>query len=229
MATTNTVGSGPLLGSLSRRELLLVTLFGNVELAAVVAYFTFTNATLSSPAFTLYGLIWTNVSLLVFWRFDVPSVSRTAKLRAAAVAVPYAALLAVFGGLVGPSTPTAPPGFAVSLLPPGWGPALVYGGEVVSMVLLPAKVLGYGALVYLLYGSLADASRTGLAGILGLFSCVSCSFPILAGAVAAVVGGGGFVAALATGVGYGPSTAVFLVSVGLLWWRPDVRYFGSLD
>ena len=129
-------------------------------------------------------------------------------------------LAAVCGGVVGPATPVTPPGLDVSLLPPGWGPALVYGGTTVAAVLMPAKLLGYGALVYLLYGSLAEASRAGLAGLLGLFSCVSCSFPILAGAVAAVVGGGSFVAALATGVGYGPSTAVFLVSVALLWWRP---------
>jgi hypothetical protein len=206
-------------GSVTRRDLFLAAAVGNLELAAVVAYFAFTDAALTSPAFTIYGLTWVNVSLVVFARYDPPAVT-TGQYRAAAVAGVYAVLLAVFGGVVGPATPVTPPGLDVSLLPPGWGPALVYGGTTVAAVLMPAKLLGYGALVYLLYGSLAEASRAGLAGLLGLFSCVSCSFPILAGAVAAVVGGGSFVAALATGVGYGPSTAVFLVSVALLWWRP---------
>jgi hypothetical protein len=226
------LASLPAVGTVSKRDLLLGTLVFNLELAAVLAYFLFTNATVSSPLFTLYGLLWVNVSLVVFLRYDAPPLGGSAgrdggstNYRAAAVAVGYAGLLAFFGGLVGPSTPTTPPGFDVSLLPPGWGPALVYGGERVSMVLLPAKVLGYGALVYLLYGSLAEASRAGVAGLLGLFSCVSCSFPIVAGAAAALVGGGSFVAALATGVGYGPSTAVFLVSIALLWWRPG---FGTL-
>lgn len=204
------------------RTLLVGAGLLNAELAAVLAYFAFTDATLSSPAFTVYGLVWVNVSLFVFARCDPPA---SGGVRALAVAVGYAALLAVFGGLVGPPSPATTTGWRLALLPPGWGPALVYGGPGVAVALLPAKLLGYGALVYLLYGSLAEASASGLAGLLGLFSCVSCSFPILAGAAAAAVGGGSAVAAAATGIGYGPSTLVFLVSVGLLWWRPG---FGAL-
>nr|WP_284013344.1 hypothetical protein [Halobaculum sp. DT92] len=85
---------------------------------------------------------------------------------------------------------------------------------------MPAKLLGYAALAYLLYGTVVDATSAGVAGLLGLFSCVSCSLPILVGAATAVVGGGGFVVAAVGGIGYGPSTLVFCVTVALLWWRP---------
>jgi hypothetical protein len=218
----------PVVGAVSRRGLLVWTLVANLQVAAVVGYFAFTDATLFSPAFTLYGLVWVNTALVVFARYDPPAPGGRRGRVAAIVAAGYGLLLAVFGGVVGPSTAVTPLGWGVSFLPPGWGPAVVYGGEYVAAVLMPARLLGYGALVYLLYGSLAEASRAGLAGLLGLFSCVSCSFPILAGAVAAVVGGGGFVAALTTGVGYGPSTAVFLVSVALLWWRPGFETLAGL-
>ena len=199
------------------RRLLVGAGLLNVQLAAVIVYFAFTDATLSSPAFTLYGLVWVNVACVVFLWYEPPADAGAA---VAAVAVGYAALLAVFGGLVGPPSPATTGGWRLALLPPGWGPAAVYGGPGVAVALLPAKLLGYGSLVYLLYGSLAEASTSGLAGLLGLFSCVSCSFPIIAGAVASTVGGGGAVAAAATGIGYGPSTVVFLLSVALLWWRP---------
>lgn len=204
----------------SRREALLAALVVNVELAAVVAYFAFTDAAVSSPLFTLYGLLWVNVGLAVFARYRPPAADARSRRRALAVAVGYAALLAVFGGVVGAAPPRTVPGVSVALLPPGWGPALVVNVGVAAAILMPAKVLGYAALVYLLYGAVVDAAGAGVAGVLGLFSCVSCAMPIVAGAVAAVVGGGGFVAAAAAGLGYGPSTVVFVVTVALLWWRP---------
>ncbi|QLG61590.1 DUF7546 family protein [Halorarum salinum] len=210
----------------SRRDALLATLLVNAELAFVVGYFALTNATLTSPLFSLYGLVWVNVALLVLARYSPPAGSASTRRRAAAVAAGYLALLAVFGGVVGPPTPTTPSGLGVALLPPGWGPAVVYGGSTVAAVLMPAKVLGYAALAYLLYGTLVEASGAGVAGLLGVFSCVSCSLPILATVVASVFGGGGALLAAAVGVGYGPSTAVFLVTVALLWWRPG---FDALD
>ena len=206
--------------SVSRESLLVGTLVVNTELALVVGYYTFVDVTLTSPLFTLYGLLWVNVALLVFARYSPPTGSPSARRRAAVVAVGYLGLLSVFGGIVGPPTPTTPSGLDVALLPPGWGPALVYGGDVVAAVLMPAKVLGYAALAYLLYGTLVETAGAGLAGLLGLFSCVSCALPVVAGLAASVFGGGGSLLAAAAGIGYGPSTLVFLVTVALLWWRP---------
>ena len=206
--------------SVSRESLLAGTLVLNVELALVVAYFAFTGARLTSPLFTLYGLVWVNVALLVFARFSPPAGDRSTRRRAGVAAAGYLALLAVLGGLVGPPAPTTPTGFGVAPLPPGWGPALTYGGTYVAVVLMPAKVVGYAALSYLLYGALVEASGAGVAGVLGLFSCVSCSLPFIAAAAASLFGGGGAVLAAAAGLDYGASTLVFLVTVVLLWWRP---------
>ena len=206
----------------SRNAILTAALLLDVESAAVLAYFTLTNAALSSPLFTLYGLVWVNLALVVFWRYRPPSGDARTRRRALAVAAGYAVVLAVLGGVVGVAPPRTTAGVSLALLPPGWGPALVVNVGVAAAVLMPAKVLGYAALAYLLYGAVVDAAGAGLAGVLGLFSCLSCSLPILAGAAAALVGGGGFVAAAATGLGYGPSTLVFVVTVALLWWRPGI-------
>ncbi|SHG80444.1 DUF7546 family protein [Halobaculum gomorrense] len=221
--STRTFSVGGVDLPITRRDLLVGALTINVELAAVVAYFALTGVTLTSPLFTLYGLIWVNVAITVFARYRPPRLGGDReRRRALAVAVGYALLLAVFGGVVGVAPPRTTPGVELALLPPGWGPALIVNVGVAAAVLMPAKVLGYAALAYLLYGAVVDAAGAGVAGIVGLFSCLSCSLPILAGAAASIVGGGAFVAAAVSGVGYGPSTLVFVATVGLLWWRPGV-------
>jgi len=223
--STNTSASTGTDRFLTRRTLLVAALVVNVELAAVLAYFAFTTASITSPVFTLYGLVWVNLALLVFARYRPPASDAVTRRRALAVAVGYALLLAVFGGVVGVAPPRTTPGVELALLPPGWGPALVVNVGVAAAVLMPAKVLGYAALTYLLYGTVVDAASAGVAGVIGLFSCVSCSLPILVGAATAVVGGGGFVVAAVGGIGYGPSTLVFVVTVALLWWRPGFDLF----
>ncbi|MFC7096668.1 DUF7546 family protein [Halobaculum marinum] len=225
-ARTIGVSAGPLDLTFTPRELQVAALVFNVELVAVLAYFALTNASLSSPLFTLYGLVWVNVALVVFARYRPPVSDARTRRRAGGVAAGYALLLAVFGGVVGVAPPGTTPGVSLAMLPPGWGPALVVNVGVAAAVLMPAKVLGYAALAYLLYGTVADAASAGVAGVLGLFSCVSCSLPILAGAATAVVGGGGFVVSAVAGLGYGPSTLVFVVTVALLWWRPGAALFG---
>jgi cytochrome c biogenesis protein CcdA len=60
-------------------------------------------------------------------------------------------------------------------------------------------------------------------GILGLLSCVSCSWPILATLVTGVAGSGTAIAGAAYAQSYGLSTVVFVVTVGLLYWRPFGR------
>lgn len=208
-------------GVVSRRTVLLAVSVLNLELAACVAYFAFTDATLTSPAFTVYGLVWVTLGALVLFAYDPPAGTARARRRAGVVALAYFGVLAVASGTVGVTNPATPTGLSVSLLPPGWGPAVVYGGNGWSAALLPARVIGNAALAYLLYGRLVAASHAGWAGVLGLVSCVSCTFPVIAGAAAAVVGGTGAAASLAAGLGYGPATAVFLLTVALLWRGPE--------
>jgi hypothetical protein len=190
------------------------------ELLALFVYLAVSRVSLLSPRYALYGLLWVNVGLWVLWRTDVSPASARTRRRAAALAVVYFGALAVAGGLVGPASPAGATGFRVAWLPPGWGPALLYGGSTLSLVLMPARVVGYAALTYLVYATVVDASRAAVSGIVGLLSCVSCSWPILASVATGLLGSGSALAAATTTLSYDLSTAVFLLTVGLLYWRP---------
>jgi hypothetical protein len=106
-------------------------------------------------------------------------------------------------------------------LPPGWSPSLIYTGELLHLVVLPYKVIGYVALAYLVYKTALDASSAIFGGVVGIFSCVSCSFPLIAGLVTGI--GGGSLAAATAQSSYLLSTVVFVVTVGLLYWQPSIR------
>lgn len=211
------------------RTIVLWTAILYVEVMALTGYWLFGDTvSVSEPRFALYGLLWVNVSLWVFRQTDVPDASRSTLARAGAVTVGYLALLAYTGGVVAPGIPGTfdyVAGFSVLWLPPGWGPAVTFKTEFVRLILMPAKVIGYLALTYLVFVTVVDVSGSAVSGLLGLFSCVSCSWPILASVGTAALGGGSFVAAATSTYAYDVSTAVFLVTVALLAWRPS---FGSL-
>ncbi|MEF8800073.1 MAG: hypothetical protein V5A38_13530 [Halolamina sp.] len=194
-----------------------------LDVMALTGYWLFSGATITDPRYAIYGLVWVNASIWVFLRTDVPDASRSTARRALAVAVGYFAILAYTGGLVSPGVDAAVSGFSVLWLPPGWGPALTYQGELVRLVLMPARVAGYLALAYLVYVTTIDAAASAVSGIVGLFSCISCSWPVLASVATALFGGGSFVAAATQSHTFGISTAVFLVTVALLSWRPAFR------
>lgn len=210
------------------RVMLAVTAVLYVEVMALTGYWLFGDVTVTDPRFALYGLIWVNVAVYVFYRTRVADASSRTKRRATGLAVGYFALLAYTGGLVAPGLPASAQqstGLSLVWLPPGWGPALFFGSEHVRVLLMPAKVLGYLALAYLVYATAVEASGSLASGVLGLFSCVSCSWPILASVAAAFLGGGSFLAAATLSYAYDLSTVVFVVTVVLLSWRPS---FGSL-
>ena len=208
----------------SRETVLYGLVVLNAEVLAVLLYFLFRNVALTDPRYTVYGLVWVNVGLWALWATDVPDASRATKRRAAAVAVAYFGVLAVAGGVVTEAMARGgTAGWSVAWLPPGWGPALLYGGSAFNLVLMPARVVGYVALAYLVYATVVDAAGAGVAGVLGLLSCVSCSWPVLAGIAASVFGGSSALAASTLSLSYDLSTLVFLVTVGLLYWRPTLR------
>ena len=129
-------------------------------------------------------------------------------------------MLAVVGGLVGTGLGADATGFGVAWPMPGWGPTLVYGGHAAALVLMPAYVVGYLALSYLLYVTVLDAAGSAVGGLLGLVSCVSCTWPVFATVASTALSGTGLLAASAAQVPYDISTAVFLLTVALLYWRP---------
>ncbi|WP_053948119.1 DUF7546 family protein [Halolamina sediminis] len=211
------------------RTVLLWTAVLYVEVMALTGYWLFgATVSVSQPRFALYGLLWINVSIWVFRRTDAPDASASAVRRGSLLALGYLAVLAYTGGVVAPGIPDTfnyVPGFSVLWLPPGWGPAVTFKSEFVRLILMPAKVIGYLALTYLVYVTVLDVAGSAVSGLLGLFSCISCSWPILASVGTAALGGGSFVAAATTTYAYDVSTAVFLVTVALLSWRPSL---GSL-
>ena len=212
-----------------RDALLRGALLANTLVLATLLYVAVTPAELDPPRYTLYGLLWVGVGAAVLARETTAARSASVRARrvATGAAAAYLVALAFAGGVVVPGgVPEAvADGWLVRTLPPGWGPALVYGGVDVAVVLMPARVVGYLALAALVRGTVLDAAgdgalRSGAPGLLALFSCVSCSLPLLAGAAALAFGAGSALAATTAALSYDLSTAVFLVTVGLLYWRP---------
>ena len=204
----------------SQGRLLRWALVLNVQLVAVALYFSFTNNQLDEPRYVVYGLLWINVGALAVLRTPPPSgVPFRTRRRAVAVAAAYFGLLAVTGGMVGTGVEGAD-GFRVAWLLPWWGPALTYAGSTVSVVLMPVYLVGYASLTYLVYVALLETTRSAVGGVLGLLSCVSCTWPILASVGSTLVGGAGFLSTSAMALSYDLSTAVFLATVALLYWRP---------
>lgn len=209
--------------SVDRKTVGWVGLLLNLQLLAVVSYFLFTDASMGEPRYVIYGLLWLNVAGLVFRRVDPPSASFAERRRALAIATVYFGLLAIAGTLVNAGSPEFAVNYRIALLPPGWGPAFVFASPYVQLVIEPAYLFGYIALSYLVYNTVLETSRSAAASVLGLFSCVSCTWPIFAGLLTTVFGGGTFLTALAINNSYDLSTVVFLVTVALLYWRPGFR------
>ncbi|WP_458206230.1 DUF7546 family protein [Haladaptatus sp. NG-SE-30] len=198
----------------------------NAEFLLLLLYFSLSNHSSGQLRYLLYPFIWINVALLAVWGTNPVAKSEQHKILGIAVAVGYFIVLGYVGGLFGPghSMPGMPTGnFRISWLPPGWGPALLYNGDLVRLSILPFKLIGYLALSYLVYATVLDAAGSVVAGVLGLFSCVSCTFPVIASIVTGIAGAGTGLAATVASGSYDISTVVFVVTVALLYWRPTMR------
>lgn len=213
----------------ARETLLYGAALVNLEILVVLAYLAVVQPTITRPLFYVYPFVWLNVAAWAVWKTRLPDASGLRLWAARTLAAGYFLLLGYVGGLYGVSG-----GVAVGLrleltaLPPGWAPALIYGGELFQFALLPFKLVGYLALAYLVYATVLDATGGVLGGVLGLFSCVSCTLPVIAGILSGFVGGAGAVATAAYAQSYTLSTVVFVLTVGLLVWRPTVADLRAL-
>jgi hypothetical protein len=213
-----------------RETIIGGVLLVQAEFLLLFVYLIDTSATPSPGEFMfyVYPFIWINVALWALWRVDVPQTNQRRRLIAGLIAIGYLLVLGYLGGLYGLGLGSMATGFRVSMLPPGWGPALLYGGEYVRLALLPFKLVGYLTLSYLIYVTVIDTATNAAAGLLGLFSCISCTLPLIAAAVGGIIGGGGALIAVASAQSYPLSTAVFVVTVLLLVWRPTAGSFSRL-
>ncbi|WP_224332781.1 DUF7546 family protein [Haloprofundus halobius] len=195
------------------------------ETAALVGYFGFTDATVTSPRYVLYPFVWINVGVVAVLRTTPPDATRRARVVAATLSTLYFLLLAALAGLVslelGAHTHAHVHGLQVTMAAPGWGPRVGYAGSLVTVNFVPYRVLGYLALSYLVYVTLLDAAVAVLSGVLGVVTCVGCSLPIAGSLAAGAVGGTGVVALATLSVDI--STIVFVGAVALLTVRPRFR------
>ncbi len=209
--------------SLSTRQIGVIALLLNLQGMGVVLYLGLSGSTVTQPRYFIYGLIWVNVGVYLVWKTSPPSADFPTRRRAVAVAAGYFALLAVFGGVIGTGAGVNATGARIAWLPLGWGPAIVYSGYYVNVTLMPAYVVGYITLSYLVFTTVIDASGSAVAGVIGLFSCVSCSWPIIGFILSSFLGGSGVLIGSALEMSYDLSTAIFLATALLLYWRPGFR------
>ena len=224
----------------SRRDLLVAAAVLNAELLVVLVYLLVEPVTIDSWRFILYGFLWINAGLYAVAKTKPANASTRTRRLALLAGGGYFLILAVAGGLVGPShtsplaalltdghlhshSTAAAGSFDVRLLPPGWGPAFVYQGSWLLVILMPYKLVGYLSLAYLVYATVIDAAGAVVPGSLGLLSCVSCTWPVVGSLVASVFGSGSAVVVAATTWPYDVSTVAFLATVALLLWRPLAR------
>ncbi|RRJ32030.1 DUF7546 family protein [Halocatena pleomorpha] len=202
----------------------------NVEILLLGGYLLLAPVTPTDILTYIYPFVWINIAIWALGRTAVPSVSRSKRYGGGLIALGYLFVLGLFGGLYGPGMGEMATGLRIEFvsLPPGWGPAVLYSGELVRVALLPFKVVGYLTLAYLVYVTILDAAGNPTAGIFGLFSCVSCVLPLIAATVSGIIGGGGALVAVASRQSYALSTVVFVLTVLLLVWRPTAGSFSQL-
>jgi len=195
------------------------------ELAVLGVYLATMPVAVTEVRYLLYPFLWLNASVLAVWRVSPRPATGRRRWLAAGVGVAYFLGLATVGGVLAESTAT---GVTVHwALPPGWGPMVLANVGPVRVAAAPYQVAGYLALAYLVYATLADAESSLVGSVVGLFSCVSCTLPLLA-AVVSSLAGGAVAFGSASALSYDLSTAVFLLAVALLAWRPDAALLARL-
>jgi len=194
-----------------------------VEVVLVSGYFLSTPAEVLAPRYVVYPLVWVNVGLWAVVRTPLPRASGRAKLVTGVIAVGYFVLLAWLSGLFGFHTHEYLPHgvWLAGLGSIGWGPRIAFVSDALYLYFIPYKVIGYLALAYLVYATVLEATDAALSGALGLFACVSCTFPVFSSLAAGILGPSAMVAAVYE-VSVDLSTLVFVLAVGLLYWGPTL-------
>ena len=201
-----------------------------METVVVGWYVLYESVRITDPLVLVYPLVWINASLLALWVTDAPDASRRLRLLGGTLGIGYFLVLASVGGMVSPGHAFHGHAhdFGLSVawpLPPGWGPMITYAGDLIGVAFIPYKVVGYATLAYLVYATVLETAGSVWAGAVGLFSCISCTWPVLGTILASAFGSSAAVVVFAAEQPYAASTLVFLSAVALLLWRP----FGRAD
>ncbi|GGL66922.1 DUF7546 family protein [Halocalculus aciditolerans] len=183
--------------------------------ATLLAWYVLTaNSSILAPRYLLYPFVWTTAGAVAVTRAWPVSGGRRRRLLAGGLAVVYLGVLLVANGVV--ATTAAPPSLTVSWLPPGWGPAVLATTSGLRVAIIPFKLVGVLSLTYLVYARLVDAAALAASALVGLFSCVSCTYPLVTALLGGGLGGGLLGAMSQSPYAYDASTVVFLVTLVLL-------------
>lgn len=208
-----------------RDTLVWGALLVNTQLLLMAIYHVLSPNDIAGLTPVVVPVVWITVGLWAIVRTDPPPASQRRQTVALAVATAYFGLLGYFGGVWGAGIVDYPTSvrLATTSLPPGWAPALLANTPWIRLSVLPFQLVGYVALAYLVYATVLEAAGSAISGVLGLLSCVSCTWPVIASIVTGVVGGSAALAGVVYAQSYLLSTAVFVATVGLLYWRPGWR------
>lgn len=202
----------------TRRSLVYTAVAANTLVLLVLVY-SYVNAR-SPTIYWIFPIVWITVGVWAYVRTTPARADARTRYTAGAIAGGYFLLLLFAAGIVGPASgPVTGLTVQFTELPPGWNPAVLYGGSVVQFAVVPYRAFGYFVLAYLVYTTAIEAKGTVAGGLLGLFSCVSCTVPVVASLFTGVVGGAAVTTAVQTQT-YGLGTVVFLLTVFLLLYRP---------
>lgn len=207
-----------------RRDVRILGLAVAVELLVLSLYLLSTPDLITRPRYTLYPFVWFNAGAWAVYHTTPATASRRNRAIALAVAGVYLLGLLWLAGLVDASLAGYPPeaiGLTVGFGSPGWERiSLVVPHARVTVV--PFRVVGYLALSYLVYVTVLDAAGAAISGALGLFSCVSCTFPVVLSLSSGIFGGSSAVVGALFAYSTDLSTVVFLLALALLYYRPTV-------
>lgn len=198
-----------------------------LESFLLVSYFLGTGNAVTMPRYVLYPFVWINVAIVAVVAVRPRQASRRSRLLAAGIAAAYFLLLANWSGLIGLTTghhtiPESVLGLTIGQGSPGWQ-RVRFITPLFNVQFIPYRVIGYLGLTYLVYVAVLDATGAVLSGALGFLSCLSCSFPIVAAAITSIWGGSTTLMTSVYAHSIDISTATFLLSAALLYWRPGLR------
>jgi len=223
----------PILSSLKRDLLLLSFLILTTEFCLTIVYLLYSGVTLTDPLILLYPFLWINSSIFVLLLILPTSMPFLRRLPALFLGILYFIVLAYLSSILdlghifhGHSLFDHDFGLRVAFapLPPGWAPSIFYSGNIVSIYALFFELIGYLSLSYLFYRSVLSFDRFALSGVIGVFSCVSCTWPLI-GAYLSSISGSSLPLFLSTHQSYGLSTLIFITALSLLFWNLPKRDF----
>lgn len=189
-----------------------------VEALLVFAYFSLTDtATTGDLRYLLYPFVWINVGLWAVGRTAPQAGSRRYRVLCGSLAGAYLLVTLWVPGAVGLGTTASAVDLRVAMYAPGWGPLVAVDSPWVRLYLVPFEVIGYASLSYLVYAAVLQMSRGVLSGMLGLTTCVGCTVPVLAPLIGFVGGPTTGLSTTAYAWSYDLGTALFVLTVGLLY------------